>query len=325
MHLAFALPDPAETGGGGGGYIDGLAGGLRDLGHHVEILAGADPTFPAGATPVVDGMLLPRLHHRLDALIAADAVVLVHHIAAAAGRDDASRERVLAIEASMLPRLRRIIATSQPVADRLQAEFGVSARAVPPGIRNLVKARPDPDNPIILAVGVLTRRKGHDHLLRAVARMTDLPWRLLIAGDSRREPAHVAELHEIIAESGLQDRSSLLLDPLPDVLEHAWQRATVFALATQWEGYPSAVAEALRRGIPSVVTSAANAETFLPPDAGAICPVDDMPTFGKCLRRLLFDRDLRADFSAAARTAGATLPSLTDRAREFAAILESRP
>ena len=324
MQIAFALPEPAETGGGGGAdYIDGLADGLRGLGHHVDVLTGANPRFPANAIPVVDGILLPRLRHQLDALIAADAVVLVHHVAAAAGQDDASRANIRAIEAAMLPRLRRVVATSQPVAGRLESEFGIIASAVPPGARDLAPATPDRDDPLLLSVGVFTRRKGHHRLLRAAARLTDLPWRLIIAGDSRRDPAFVAELESLIAELGLRDRASLLVDPTPALLDAVWRRSTVFALSTQWEGYPSAVAEALRRGIPAVVTTAANAGSFMPQDAGAICPTDDMATFGKCLRRLLIDEGLRAEIACAAQTAGAALPTWSQRADEFATILES--
>ena len=50
-----------------------------------------------------------------------------------------------------------------------------------------------------------------------------------------------------------------------------------------------------------------------------------MATFGKCLRRLLFDDTLRADMAAAARTAGMALPRWPDRARQFAALLEQNP
>src|SRR3954471_19017073 len=110
MHFAFALPPPTETGGGGGtDYIQGLVPALRTLGHKALTIEGSDPALPPGAIPVIDGMLLPRLRHRLEELIEADAVALVHHVSAAAGRDEGAREGVLAIEREMLPRMRRIV------------------------------------------------------------------------------------------------------------------------------------------------------------------------------------------------------------------------
>jgi glycosyltransferase involved in cell wall biosynthesis len=324
MHLAFALPEPAKTGGGGGAhYINSLAPALRALGHQIDVITGDHPAFPPGAVPVIDGMLLPLLHPHLDAFIAADSLVLVHHVSAAAGRDEGDRERIRIIEREMLPRMRRAIATSQPVAARLQTEFGLAASTVPPGAHDLPRTLPDPDDPVILAVGVLTRRKGHDLLLRAAERLTDLPWRLVIAGDAGREPAHPAQLAALAEELGLANRTTLLADPSPDALERAWSTATVFALATRWEGYPSAVAEALRRGIPPVVTDGGDAGALVGAGTGAVCPVDDLATFGKCLRRLLFDRDLRADMAEAAWQAGQKLPSWNQRAQEFLAILEN--
>lgn len=326
MHLVFALPPPAETGGGGGaGYIDGLAEGLRRVGVHADLLTGDTPHFPAGCIPVIDGMLLPHLHERLDALAQADAVALVHHVGAAAGRDDGSRARVLSLSHAMLSRLRRVVATSAPVADRLRAEFGVIAHPIPPGVHDLSPAIPDPDAPIILSVGVLTRRKGHDSVLHTVSRLLDLPWHLVIAGDSQREPGYAAELGTLADQLGLAGRVSIVADPTPDTLDREWCRATVFVSATRWEGYPAAVAEAMQRGIPTLVTSSANAERILPPGAGAICPLEDMATFGKCLRRLLFDTGLRTDMAASALSAGQALPRWTDRAREFKSFLEQHP
>src|SRR5947209_1544819 len=137
MRLAFALPTPAETGGGGGtDYVNGLTAALRVLGHAVEVLEGNEPVLPEGAVPVIDGMLLPRLRPRLEELVATGAVALVHHVSAAAGRDEGAREGVRAIEREMLPRLRRIIATSRPVAERLHGEFGIAATPVSPGARD---------------------------------------------------------------------------------------------------------------------------------------------------------------------------------------------
>lgn len=324
MHLAFAIPTPADTGSGGGAdYIAGLLQSLRDLGHQADLLIGAAPRFPPGAIPVVDGMLLPSLQPRLDELVGADALALVHHVSAAAGRDQSARDRVRAIEADMLPRLRRVVATSEPVAERLRTEFGVSAHLALPGARDLPRTVPADDDPVVLAVGVLTRRKGHDLLLRAMARLTDLPWRLLIAGDAGREPAHAAELAALIDELGLQHRAELLADPSPEALRQAWTSASMFALATRWEGYPAASAEALRRGIPVVTTTEGDPGKLVPSAAGAVVALEDMASFGKCLRRLLFDRDLRRDMAEEAWQTGQRLPSWRDRANSFATFLET--
>ncbi len=323
MHMAFALPTPAETGGGGGtDYIHRMVPALRGLGHQVDLIEGDDPKLPAGARPVIDGMLLPRLLPRLDALAEAGAVALVHHIAAAATREEASRQAVLAAECAMLPRLRRVVATSRPVAERLRAEFGVSADAVLPGAPDLPRNEPSEGEVIVLAVGVLTKRKGHDRLLQAMSRLTDLAWRLIIAGDSGREPAHAAELAALIEELGLSHRATLLADPTANALEHAWRSAGVFALATRWEGYAAGVAEALRRGIPVVVTDGGESGAFVTAESGAVCALDDPATFGKTLRRVIFDDPLRADMAQAAWEAGQALPSWTQQAREFAALVE---
>lgn len=324
MHLVFALPAPAETGGSDGAdYIHGLVEGLRCIGVHADVLTSDVPDFPAGSIPIIDGMLLPRLHDRLDALVQADAVAVIHHIAAA-GHDDAPRARVLSLSHTMLPRLRRIVATSAPMVDRLSAEFGVTAYPIPPGTRDLQPATPDPDAPIILSVGFLIRRKGHDLLLRTVSRLLDLPWHLVIAGSSQRESDHATELQALADDLGLAERVSIIVDPTPDALEHEWWRTTIFASATQWEDYPAAVAEAMQRGIPTLTTAGANANKLLPPGAGAICLLEDTATFGKCLRRLLFDTDLRADMAACALSAGRSLPRWTDRARELKMFLEQQ-
>lgn len=319
MHFAFAIPNAAESGSGGGAdYIAGLVQALRELGHRTDLLTGPSPNFPPEAVPVIDGMLLPRL----DAL-PPKPIAIIHHVSAAAGRDDGAREKIRVIEAEMFPRLYRVIATSEPVANRLRAEFGLDPRIVPPGARDLPRAAPDDDTPLLLAVGVFTRRKGHDRLLRAAARLTDLPWRLIIAGDSGREPVHAAELAALTDELGLAHRTELLADPDPQALERAWRSAAIFALATRWEGYPSAVAEALRRGIPIVVTAEGDPGKLVPLEAGAVVPLDDAATFGKCLRRLLFDRDLRRDMADEAWRAGQRLPSWRTRAESFVTLLEN--
>ncbi len=119
MHIAFALPGRADTGGGGLAYAEAMAAGLRAMGHTMEVTEDDDPVWAPGVVPVIDGLLLPLLLPRLEALAQAGAVALIHHALARAGRDAGQRAEVAAAMRTMLPRLRRVVATSQPVADRL--------------------------------------------------------------------------------------------------------------------------------------------------------------------------------------------------------------
>jgi glycosyltransferase involved in cell wall biosynthesis len=312
MHIAFALPGRADTGGGGLAYAEAMAAALRAMGHAARVTEDDDPAWAPGAVPVIDGLLLPRLLPRLDALAEAGAVALIHHALARAGRDAGQRTAVADAMRAMLPRLRRIIATSRPVADRLMREFGLAAvDVVEPGAHDLPRNAAGDGTCRILSVGVLTPRKGHDALLRALARLGDLDWTLTIAGAAGRDPDHAAHLAALIPDLGLAGRVRLLADPDGTALDALWREAHLFALATRWEGYPAAVAEALRRGIPVVVTEGdkpGGVGAMVPAGAGAVCVLEDEPTLSKCLRRLVFDAGLRAEMAEGAWRAGQSLP-----------------
>ncbi len=327
VQIAFALPRPdAAQGGDSARYAERMSAELRRLGHEVAVLQGDEPSFLPGAVPVVDGLLLPALLPRLDELVRRDAVALVFHASARAGRDPAVRPVVQAAERAMLPALRRVVATSTAVAERLVAEFGVASGAVsvaPPGLDELPRSTGSGSAGVggtgagacrILSVGVLTPRKGHNVLLRALARLGDLGWTLDIAGADGRDPGHADHLAALAADPALAGRVRLVRNPEPAALEALWRGADLFALATRWEGYPAAVAEAMRRGLPLLVSAGGSAADLVPPDAGLACALDDEPTLSKCLRRLVFDRGLRADMAEASWAAGQRLPGWPEQA-----------
>src|SRR5262245_64878897 len=60
------------------------------------------------------------------------------------------------------------------------------------------------------AVGSVVPVKGYDLLIAAVATLTDMPWRLTIAGDRTRNPAVAAQLDADIEAHGLGDRVAVL-------------------------------------------------------------------------------------------------------------------
>lgn len=106
------------------------------------------------------------------------------------------------------------------------------------------------DARIILAVGRLHRQKGHDLLIDAAAPLLhqspDL--HLLIIGDGPERAAlqHQIEQRQLTARIHLVGRR----DDVP-----AWLKAaTLFVLASRWEGMPNVVLEALAAGTPLIAT-----------------------------------------------------------------------
>ena len=100
-----------------------------------------------------------------------------------------------------------------------------------------------------------------------------------------------------------------------EALEAAWSNAEIFALATRFEGYGMAIAEALARGIPVAITAGGAAESLVPPEAGIVAPVDDVEQLGKAMRRMIFSPSLRQTMGDAAWRQGQSFPSWTMQAK----------
>jgi Glycosyl transferases group 1 len=302
MRLAFMVP-PGSSG-PGARYAQRLAAALRAAGHEARVIS---DDLPPGAVPVLDGALLP-------CPVPPGAVALLHRVPDGDWRPSAFRV---------------VVATGPAVLERL-GEAGTRAALVAPGTEALPRS-PGSGGPgcAILSVGAITARKGHDALLRALARLADLDWTLTVAGSTAQAPQHAATVAALAEELGLTRRVRLAPDPDDQALDALWRGADLFALATEWENYPAALAEALRRGVPAAVTDAA--ATGLPPHAGSrgearwgvTCAVGDVEGLGKALRRLIYDRDLRASLAEGAWHAGQALPGWDAQARRFAAAVEA--
>jgi len=342
MKIALAAPAPFDTVSGGYNYDRAIVGGLRALGHEVLVVeqAGRHPLpdavaeanardtldgLPAEWQLVIDGLGLPAFSARAEDPRLARAVGLIHHpTPLEKGLAEANAAQLRAREAALLPRLARLVATSQATAEALAAmgiareriavvEPGTAPAARAPGTRGA--------GCHLLSIGALVPRKGFDVLLRALGRLPDLDWKLTIVGHDGRDPVHAAGLRALADELGIAGRVRFAGEVSGEALEALWQATDIFALATWYEGYGMAAAEALARGIPLAITSGGAIADLAQPAFSVVSRPGEHALLSKGLRRMIFDGEQRARMKDAAWEAGRNLPDWPQQAEKFATAL----
>jgi glycosyltransferase involved in cell wall biosynthesis len=300
------------------GFPDPAPGAVQTAG---DMLARLDPRVPV----ILDGFLVGAMPPEQLARLRAPFVAMIHHpLALETGLADSRRVWLQANEAINLRRAGHVVVPSPRTCRDLVTDFGVSPGRISialPGIRKPDGPQTPLDPPLILSVGTLVPRKGHDVLLDALARIADRPWQAAIAGaarDADTAAALQAQLHRL----GLQDRVRFLGEISEAKLSGLYRQASLFALATRLEGYGMVFAEALAHGLPIVTCRNSAIPDVVPDAAGALVPTDDVVAFADALRGLLADPAARAAAAAASAAAGARLPSWTDTAGVMAAALD---
>lgn len=121
------------------------------------------------------------------------------------------------------------------------------------------------DGKILLSVGHLIERKGHDILIKALPRLTD--WTLVIAGEGpERLP-----LEQLAQKMGVHDRVRFLGQVPHAELSQLYSAADLLVLASSREGWPNVLLESMACGTPVVATSIwGNPEVVCAPEAGAL-------------------------------------------------------
>ncbi len=158
---------------------------------------------------------------------------------------------------------------------------GVDLTRFAPVDRGAAKAALGVSGSLVVSVGALIPRKGHDVVIDAVARLGGVT--LLIAGEGEARGALEAQ----VARLGLGDRVRLLGSVPHDELPALIAAADVMALASSSEGLANAWVEALACGTPIVITPAGGAEEVVTsPDAGRIV-ARDVAAFSDALAELL--------------------------------------
>jgi glycosyltransferase involved in cell wall biosynthesis len=344
--LAFAVPGDLATPTGGYAYDRRIIAELKTLGWTIDLIDLGDgyprpdaanraaalellARMPQGQPIAIDGLafgVLPEaaasLHER-NPLIA-----LVHHpLALESGLSLADAKNFRASERAALEFARRVITTSASTANLMTMDYSVPAEHITvarPGSDPVAPAVGSGDGVVrLLAVGSVVPRKGYDVLIAALATLADLPWQLIIAGDTGRDRATAAKIEGDIARFKLTDRIALLGAVASARLAELYRAADLFVLASRFEGYGMAYAEAVAYGLPTIGTTAGAIPDTLSGESAILVKPDDVAALARALRRLIADSNERQKISSAARAAAAHLPTWRDSAALFTGAIEA--
>jgi glycosyltransferase involved in cell wall biosynthesis len=283
---------------------------------------------PAGCPTVLDGLAFGALPEAGALGSRTPLIALVHQpLALDAGLDITQADSFRETERVALAAAERVVVTSQATARIVIADYNVPSQrisVVRPGNDPVPTALGSNDAIVrLLSVGSVVPIKGYDLLIAALASLTDLPWRLTIAGDRTRNSAVAAQLDADIALRGLDDRVAVLGAVPPEGIIELYLASDVFVLASRFEGYGMALAEAIAHGLPVVSTMAGAIPDTVPAGTGLLVQPDNVAALAQALRHLISDRAERQRLAMNARAAAAQLPTWQDSAQLFAGAIET--
>lgn len=346
--LTFAYPGDLNTVTGGYLYDKRIISGLQTLGWAVQALS-LDPSFPwpseavrvASAQSlaavdrdrllVIDGLALGALGEQAATVAQSRPfIALVHHpLAHESGLSAAQARQLFESEREALRWAQAVIVTSPVTASTVQREFDVPAaklHVVLPGVDKpaIPERQRSANEPLaLLSVGALVPRKAFDVLISALGLIPQEAWQLVVVGDDSRSPETTEALRALVHQNGLSERVRFTGAVTTSVLAQHYARADCFVLASRYEGYGMAFAEALAWGLPVVGTTGGAIASTVPADASLLVEPDDVAALARALRTLCVDPAKRQTLALAARAHASALPDWDQSASQFAAALSA--
>ncbi len=200
------------------------------------------------------------------------------------------------------------LANAKGLAEMLAVQSGVDGdklRVIPNPI-DLARIRrlaceplaDPPARPFVISAGRLEHQKGHDLLIQAFAAAPACAsLDLVILGRGQMETA----LRRLASELGVADRVHF-----PGFVANPWSwlaKARLFVLPSRFEGFPTALAEALACGCPALATDCdyGPGEMVAHGQNGWLAPVDDMPALAAAMQDILSNPEAAAMVAARGR------------------------
>lgn len=242
-------------------------------------------------------------------------IFTAHGFAFTDGVPQPTRTIYKGIERAMARISARIICVSE-----FDRQIGISAGITPErlttvhnGIKDVspdLRAHPGSDGPMrIVMTARFDRQKDQETLLRALTLVPEVEADLIGVGPS------LDPMQQLATEFGLSDRVRFLghRNDVPELLS----RAHVFVLSSHWEGFPLSTLEAMRAGLPVIVSDVGGAaEAVIDGTTGFVVPPRDREALAERIRELAANPEMRSAMGDHSRTryeAEYTFPAMLDR------------
>lgn len=336
----FAIPGDKDRRTGGFIYEATVLRALNEIGvktKHLELPDSfPDPTkddmeatlaalrqIPSNQPIILDGLVFGSIDPEGLSHVNAPVIAMIHHpLGLETGLASDRAAELCANEKAALEFADHVIVPSPHTARILEQQFAADPKHMsiaPPGFMRPTVRKTPTTPPMILSVGLLAERKGHDILLDALSQIKDLQWQAVIVG--KAHSADVAyNLASQSARLGLTDRVVFAGEVNAQALESYYNSAYMFALATRYEGYGMVLSEAMQFGLP-IVSCAVGAVPETVGDAGILTPADDPTRFAHALREMLEDPKTGLEYSERSKARARSLPTWTETARVFEKVV----
>lgn len=155
----------------------------------------------------------------------------------------------------------------------------------------IVEKKPELKQNEILFAGTVIPRKGYADLIRGFAKIASKhpDWKVVIAGNGEIDKAKA-----IAKECGIENQVVFLGWVNGHAKDLAFQRASIYCLASDGEGFPMGVLDAWAYGIPCVVTPVGGLpDIVIDGENALVFPVGDVDILARQLERMISDNGLR--------------------------------
>lgn len=345
MRVLFIIPGDINLPTGGYRYDRNIINALQQSGFDVELISikGNYPfpskveqqtaieqiqTFPTADISVVDGLLGGTSPHFMEALSKQMPVAaLIHHpLCLENGLDETTAKSLEQSEREGLAYVSGVITTSPTTTQTVAELFKFNSdkiETVLPGVeRGKISIGSQNSNVNLLCVGSVIPRKGHKDLILALSKLKHLNWKLDCIGSTQFDQVLFAELQALSDQNALAQKITFHGDVSQAALEEAYTKADIFVLASLFEGYGMAYAEAIVMGIPVIATTAGAIPKTVPQNCGILVEPSDISALTKALEDLITNKKLRMDYKNNAIAEEPNFPTWESSAQKFAEILK---